>query len=509
MVKKIKDNYKLIIGIFIGLAISITSVYAATTVIKSIDVIYDNSTSGGTSKNVQGSIDELYKKAKELSGEQSTIWKDPILNGADPELDDKLIPVTIDNDGTVHYASLYTKWYNYSEKRWANAVILVKKPSKLYKTGDMISEKDINGYFVWIPRFKYKLWNLGNYTSVTPITSIVDDGLTNDTSARTLFGNARIIDIVFESKTTERTNGTSVGQYLTHPAFRIGSTELNGLWVGKFETGYNQMDITGDPISTDGWTTAKAQVNAVTSSRVIVKPNVYSWRSITVANMFKNAYDYERDLESHMMKNTEWGAAAYLSHSAYGIGNEININNNSSYLTGYSAAANTNQSTYPGTYGTDKTTTQAYNTPTGYLASTTGNITGVYDMAGGAHEYMASYIENNIGSSGLTLNEVTTTYKDYFDVYKSNSNTTTYNNCILGDATGEMGPFINYKDGDGTNRYHNRWYADNSHFVYSSDPWFSRGGNYYAGVLAGQFNFTRYTGGTYSHIASRLVLAIK
>ena len=28
---------------------------------------------------------------------------------------------------------------------------------------------------------------------------------------------------------------------------------------------------------------------------------------------------YQRELDSHMMKNTEWGAVAYLSHSIYGI----------------------------------------------------------------------------------------------------------------------------------------------------------------------------------------------
>ena len=31
--------------------------------------------------------------------------------------------------------------------------------------------------------------------------------------------------------------------------------------------------------------------------------------------------------DSHMMNNREWGAVAYLSHSAYGINNEIRINN--------------------------------------------------------------------------------------------------------------------------------------------------------------------------------------
>ena len=40
-------------------------------------------------------------------------------------------------------------------------------------------------------------------------------------------------------------------------------------------------------------------------------------------------------LNSHMMKNDEWGAVAYLSKSKYGKQNEeVWINNSSSYITG-------------------------------------------------------------------------------------------------------------------------------------------------------------------------------
>ena len=72
-----------------------------------------------------------------------------------------------------------------------------------------------------------------------------------------------------------------------------------------------------------------------------------------------------------------------------------------------------------------------------------------------------------------------------------------------------MGPFTNLKssgsDGDKTS-YVSSWYADSSGFVGSSYPWFDRGGNYYNGVLAGQFYFDRYTGGAFGNISFRLVL---
>ena len=61
---KIKDfvnkNYKVVIGIIIGITISIGIGVSA---IATKDITYDNSKSGLTSTNLQGAIDELYEKA--------------------------------------------------------------------------------------------------------------------------------------------------------------------------------------------------------------------------------------------------------------------------------------------------------------------------------------------------------------------------------------------------------------------------------------------------------------
>ncbi len=204
-------------------------------------------------------------------------------------------------------------------------------------------------------------------------------------------------------------------------------------------------------------------------------------------------YNYKRELDSHMMKNTEWGAAAYLSHSKYGINDEIRINNNSNYLTGY--AANTKDASG------SITETQPYNTETGYLASTTGNITGVYDMSGCAYEYVAGYRDGTLGLSELSLNEIRNTYNKYIDVYASNSTITSYSKRILGDATGEMGPFYTLNE-----RYYNNWYNDPSEFVDSARPWFAHGGSFGNGIYAGQFLFGKFTGGPFSSGSARLVL---
>ena len=207
-----------------------------------------------------------------------------------------------------------------------------------------------------------------------------------------------------------------------------------------------------------------------------------------------------------MMKNTEWGAVAYLSHSKYGINTEVRINNNSNYITGYAAVDGTDQSSYPGTSGTSSDVTLPYNTTTGYKASTTGNITGVYDMSGGAHEYMAAYRKDTYGESEFDATSLATYNTKYYDEYDLTSNNKNYSKRILGDATGEMGPFYMHADKDGNNRLHNNWYADISAFVFSSHPWFLRGGLCTNGVLAGQFNFDYYTGGVRSGVGFRLVL---
>ncbi len=523
----VKKKY-VIIAFIMGILLSCTGVYAASTIIKSKDVSYDKTSSGGAYDNVQDAIDELYEK----SGLLKENWIDKTLNGADPVLDveestKKLIPITIDDDGTVHYANLKTKWYDYSKKLWANAVLLVDNPSnKDYKTGDIILEKDIESYFVWIPRFSYKIWNLANsedYNSAPNITTL--NNTNYETSPQNAFNKPRIIDIKFGNVDTNpkmNESEATLNNYYTHPAFTLGDKDLNGIWVGKFEVGYNQNGDNGNPIEdTSSWTTSKATINFINNKRVIVKPNVNSWQNNTIQNFFLSLYNYNRSLESHMMKNTEWGAVAYLSHSIYGIGSNININNAYDLVTGIGANANTNQEKRPGDYGNSKQIdkTQPYNSGAGYLASTTGNITGIYDMCGGVTEYMAAYRGETVGESGFTDDtELKTTYKNYVDIYAADSDSTTYTKRILGDATGEMGPFYQYYDGDGTAgqgstpgtlRYHSSWYTSLSSFINTNSPWFVRGGHYADGGLASQFYFTRGTGTFVSFFGTRLVLATK
>ncbi len=452
--------------------LGITVAYGADLILGE-EVSFNNGATNLKANNVQDAIEEIYNK---------TIDNSSCKNVSAPKLENGLVPVTIENDGTVKYADTSKSWYNYCDKIWANAVIL--EDGTNYKTGDTISEADIQSYFVWIPKYKYKLWNTG--TSSRGIHEI-----------EIVFDEANTTDIEGVSCKTPMTSGGSGncknGEYMTHPAFI--SMNTNGFWVGKFETGYKGAT-----------SVAAAQVNSNDTSKVIIKPNVYSWRNITVGNMFLASYNYDRDLDSHMMKNTEWGAVSYLSHSKYGLGYEVNINNNSSYKTGYSALPSTNQQTFPGTSGDGATYNSAYNTDIGYLASTTGNISGVYDMSGGAWEYVSAYIAGKPGSSGFSTTTLSNYDSKYFDVYNASSAISAYQYRILGDATGEMGPFKECLDANNNSRGHSSWYGDDSTFVESSNPWFGRGGHYTFGLRAWAFSFDRNTGGAYSEIVFRIIL---
>ena len=159
-----------------------------------------------------------------------------------------------------------------------------------------------------------------------------------------------------------------------------------------------------------------------------------------------------------MMKNSEWGAMAYLSHSIYGINKEVQINNNSSYTTGYGSGT---------AYG---------NNNSNYPQSTTGNISGIFDTSGGAWERAMGNFNNTIASSGFTTMPET----KYYDLYTTNDYETACNSGkCLGHATIET----------------KNWYQDYYYSVNSSVPWVNRGGHYDDAADAGVFSTSNYYGG--------------
>ena len=386
-----------------------------------------------------------------------------------PELAQGMIPVKFDDAGNAVVADTSSKWYDYEAHEWANAVLVNCADSSIKSkyfdsnnkvlasaVGKTISMDEIMQMYVYIPRYKYQLFNAEDGTSVE-----------------------QAINITFESKTTAKSIGTKNGEWLTHPAFTFGDKELAGIWVGKFET-------------------------SNTSALPKIVPNVSSLRSMNVSAEFNtsrlmtttlaSAYGTSTNDDSHMMKNMEWGAVAYLSSSIYGrytnastcieSGCEVWINNNSSYTTGCAGSS---------VSSSEASTCNAWNTSTGVNASTTGNIYGIYDMSGGAWEYvMGNYNDTVLNAGFSSMPEA-----KYYDKYTGTNSESDFTKYHLGDAIKET---LKTKSTGG-----NAWYGDYSYSVSSSGSWVVRGGDYGRGTGAGVFSFSSNGGDRHGFDSFRVV----
>jgi hypothetical protein len=360
------------------------------------------------------------------------------------DLDANMIPVeytgTTGTTGTPEWTTVSPtatggQWYDYEQQQWANAVTVKSAELLKYQNqpGTIVDEDDVLGYWVYIPRYAYQVKRLN--------------------SSNAAIGTPGLFNIVFQKKGSSTTSTcgsastpgsttkcypTANNQWATHPAFTFGTAELNGLWVGKFET---SAGTTTNPSSD---TNARANVQ---NGNIFVKPNQYSFRALNPASQFKlsrlmgpisstdkaalaittinnqtvtlpaslsngnymNLAGNETEINTRMAKNDDWGAIAYLSASIYGTGvsvsttepgasdnsnptpgladGGIRINANSNYVTG---CGPTNDAGSTGTYGGGLTCTsgsnKSYYTELGQLASTTKNVYGIYDMSGGTSE---------------------------------------------------------------------------------------------------------------------------
>ena len=297
---------------------------------------------------------------------------------------------------------------NENKSEWANAKVTINA---------------VESYFVWIPRFAYKIVG----------TNDIDVKFINGTGKTTVDG----IECKYASE------NPTADDYIVHPAFTDEEEnggwdgQLSGIWIGKYETSSVEGNSNN---AADNVTTKTAQVRA----------GVSSWRNIQIGNMYTVAKAYAPNLESHMLKNSEWGAVAYLTESQYGRnGTEVTINNNgTTYYTG-------------GGGGNAYVT----NTP----QSSTGNVYGIYDLSGNAFEYVASYYKDgNFSNANSTF--TTGTSDKYSTAYDGTDVNTSYK---YGDATYET----------------SGWHEDGAVFVISDNPFFFRGGYYDIGSSAGVFYF--------------------
>lgn len=319
-----------------------------------------------------------------------------------PQLKDNIELVKYD-EGTKQWVTDETNSeYSYKEQsgattnggtsHWANARVTID---------------DVDSYFVWIPRFAYKIDSTNHVIDVKFIKNtgkIATDGTV--------------------CKYADDPTLNTATDYIIHPAFTTNAdlgggwdTELSGIWVGKYES--SKSDSNG--------------------TKIKVQENSTSWRTLTIGDMYTKSIDYSNDLQSHMLKNSEWGAVAYLTYSKYGRDRtKVTINDNSSYITA------------DGDIVLNK------------LQSSTGNVYGIYDLIGLSNEYVAAYYKdgnatymNNYASS-FTSKKVSDKYSTVY------TGTTSSSAFKYGDATYET----------------SGWSSDSSGFITTTNPFIHRSGYY-------------------------------
>lgn len=381
------------------------------------------------------------------------VYEEKILNGAIPEIEDGMLPIYY-QDGAWYKADLYQKWYSYENFNWANVAIVKGDKKSYYENalpGTQIKSQDVQAYFVWIPRFEYKLFN-------------VDFKPTYE----------QMINVNFVNKDMERKTKIANGLYYTHPAFTVnngnGIEEINGFWIAKFEPSLNNKGL------------------------IEILPNRDTLVNLNMASMWNYATNvsssYGLDIPSRIITNMEYGAIAYLSYSNYGKRNnsEYSGNNRLIFLntamgtrdswnwvvTGCSAGTPVINGSYRCPY--------TYDFPYyGTGASSTGTIYGIYDLAGGSWEcvmgIVSNYpIKNNLGG----FNGVLPDNKRYYTFYQGSSDMFNYSRSIVGDAMGEV---LSNKI------VHKTWNGNNAFFATNNFPWIKRGGSFRGSSFSGIFDY--------------------
>ena len=279
---------------------------------------------------------------------------------------------------------------------------------------------------------------------------------------------------------------------IAHDAFTFGNLDLSGIWVAKFEPSHPTLSDVTEPDLL-----ACTNETCENAKGIQILPNKVSLTGNNVSNFFYASRSMEQsgnlyglisnEIDTHMMRNNEWGAVAYLTQSIYGRCTsqleckEIGINNsgkgenNVSSITGYGAPAGSDnvEDDDEDPYAAP----QSYNTSQGIDASTTGNIYGVYDMSGGSWEYvMGVYTDGSKLWSGIDSD------------FNSGFNGCLGEGCISEKQDGLSFPEIKYyntytstMDYLNAGLQHaitetNGWYNDLNYLPVEDIPWLERGG---------------------------------
>ena len=350
--------------------------------------------------------------------------------------------------------------------------------------------------WVWIPRYAYK------------ITYYTDSNYTTTTTNKTQYGKIDVAFVKYENGQNMFLNSTDSGEitsdptevgagtekWLVHPAFINDSSnnfanggwdrELSGIWVGKFEATGNYSNSTG-------------------TLSVLPANNALTYMTINQQYKFAQTGTFGEiaTLNSHMAKNSEWGAIVYLAYSMYGTGG-IDI-------------AKSSNGTITGGITSTSTPEKIYNE--NYSQSTTNNPYGVYDLRGGSYERVASYVNYENNSFDL-LTYGGTNEGDLYGSALERSTSTRYKTVYAASGTSQGNSYelAASKKGDAiyetSTSYQGRTSWNNgtgnkvlSYFPNTSYPFFLRG-DHFNNTGTGMFAFYYYAGISYIGGSFRMIL---
>ena len=415
-------------------------------------------------------------------------------------------------------------WYNYEEKKWANA-----------RTED-------GSMWVWIPRYAYRI-NKSNQT--------VDVVFLQGTSDNYYDENG----ILQEAKRCESVDDevdTTTG-FTVHPAFTDESmigyrnggwdSEIEGIWVAKFEAGYasggntaevkassvnytesevwayeieNELGVEGN-VSARNWIDGIYGENTTSIKYPTFQGSTYSMNYISTGDAYSisraltesgNIYGLSGSVDSHMIKNSEWGAIAYLIQSKYGVYDKGIASNNHDENSGNSSTTKEEGNNLASVYSITgyNNTGKKWNEYLGEDASpsSTGNIYGIYDLIGGVWDRTTGYIYNGNENLSKHGNSYTTgTSNKYATVYPHSDegendeerarNNYLLNKIIYGDAIRETS-----KEDVGSTSLN----GDFLYYPRTNCPFFIRAKGFRDNGTYSSVSFTHTTG--YGHFGERL-----
>ncbi len=417
-----------------------------------------------------GTIDIIWLSGK--SNTPTTTPNKPVLKSGDESLEPVKFVEDDDKQGDAKWvkadeSNTGNDWYNYDtdNRHWANA-----------RTNN-------NSYFVWIPRYAYRI----TYYAQDPTTVTENNAPTGYYDGFGMWNTDGKIKYALDKGI--KTIAYNEKSYIVHPAFMkdIGINDAEGNLLPDYERGGWSDDL-------EGFWFAKFEMNGSTSNELNSHFGTQSERSQTIGTMYEHArnatFGYKGTLasdinansfmNSHMVKNSEWGAVAYLTHSQYGLnGNKITTNACGLYESDY----------YKYWCGGGMEDAYIENTN----QSTTGNVYGIYDMSGNAGDMVAAF--NRLGNSSyLTSSNYgknLTKYAKDGDNYISTKYITAYDN-----GTSDRFKTMTYvagKIGDATKETFS-WFGNTSNIVYEDYPFFERGDNVHNYNKAGIFSYVSLRG---------------